>query len=89
MPSRPQKPRKRPGVKSRRHQALRAIVLTEEEFCGVCGLEIDKRLPGTDPMGGTLGHILSVRAFPEFEFDRDNCQAEHLACNIGKAGDHA
>ncbi len=82
MPYRPDPGRKRKGHHTSRHQRLRAQVIAEEVYCGVCGGIVDKTLPGTDPMGPTIGHIQSVRFHPELEFDRDNVELEHRECNL-------
>jgi 5-methylcytosine-specific restriction endonuclease McrA len=51
--------------------------------CGICRFPIDLDLPGTDPMGPSIDHIVprsrSGTDAPE------NLQLTHLRCNLDKS----
>lgn len=51
-----------------------------ELTCGRCGRPIDKRLPGTHPLGLTVGHIVAVRNGGTDELH--NLRPEHRSCNL-------
>lgn len=52
----------RPNFRERGYDAEydrnHAVVLREETHCGLCGRLVDKSLPGTDPDGPSVDHIV-------------------------------
>lgn len=72
-----------PHTASRRlghhHHTIRAQVIAEESHCGICGLPVDKTLPGTHPDGPTVDHIIRRRdGGPNA---RSNYRLAHQRCN--------
>lgn len=67
------------GRAGRPWDRLRRQVIAEETHCWRCGHPVDKRLPGTHPLGPTAGHIIAVTngGAPE---DRTNLRLEHKIC---------
>lgn len=73
------------SVRSRRlgAQAHRLAIFERGEWtCGICGDSIDPDLPGTDPNGATMDHIVPVSAGGMD--DDDNLQPAHRRCNEAK-----
>lgn len=50
--------------------------------CGLCHRHIDLTLPGTDPMGATIDHIIPISKGGEHS--RRNVQIAHRLCNMRK-----
>lgn len=61
----------------------RAAVLARESVCYLCGKPVDKRLPGSSPMGPTVDH-LAARASGGSLYDLSNLHLAHQICNSRK-----
>lgn len=59
-------------------------VLMTQDVCGICGKPVNKSLPGTDPMGPTIDHIIPI-AKGGHPADISNLQLAHRACNRQKS----
>lgn len=55
-----------------------------QDVCGICGKPVDKSLPGTDPMGPTIDHIIPI-AKGGHPADLSNLQLAHRCCNRQKS----
>jgi len=65
---------------ARLRMKLRARVLREESVCWLCGHEVDKSLPASDPMHPQLDHVVPVSKGGKV-YDRDNARLSHALCN--------
>ena len=61
----------------------RAAVLARESVCYLCGLPVDKSLPGSSPMGPTVDHT-EARAAGGPLYDPSNLHLAHQICNSRK-----
>lgn len=59
-------------------------ILMTQDVCGICGKPVDKRLPGTDPMGPTIDHIIPISRGGH-PADLSNLQLAHRCCNRQKS----
>ena len=59
-------------------------ILMSQDTCGICGKPVDKTLPGTDPMGPTIDHIIPI-AKGGHPADISNLQLAHRCCNRRKS----
>lgn len=59
-------------------------ILMTQDICGICGKPVDKSLPGTDPMGPTIDHIIPI-AKGGHPADISNLQLAHRQCNRKKS----
>ncbi len=60
----------------------RRRVLRDEDICWLCGVVVDKRLPGTDPNGPTVDHV--VPRENGGTNDLGNLRLAHLRCNSAR-----
>lgn len=69
-------------------RTLRARVLAEEEFCGICGRWVDKLLKNPAPGAPQVDHIIPVTVAPQLTMVRSNLRLVHRVCNLrrGTAG---
>ena len=58
---------------------IRRQVIREESFCHICGAEVDKTLPNTDPMHAAVDHLLPYALGGTDT--RDNAALSHAQCN--------
>ena len=59
-------------------------ILMSQDTCGICGKPVDKTLPGADPMGPTIDHIIPI-AKGGHPADISNLQLAHRCCNRQKS----
>lgn len=55
-------------------------VLASQDYCGICGRFVDKRLKRPDPMAPEVDHIIPIAAGGH-PSDIDNLQLTHARCN--------
>lgn len=66
------------------YERNKKLILMSQEICGICGKPVDKSLPGTDPMGPTIDHIIPI-AKGGHPADISNLQLAHRCCNRQKS----
>lgn len=76
----PGKGPERLGVFRQEFERNKKHLLRTQNTCGICGREIDMSLPGTDPMGPTVDHIIPI-AKGGHPADINNLQLAHRSCN--------
>lgn len=59
-------------------------IFMSQRTCGICGKPVDMSLPGTDPMGPTIDHIVPI-AKGGHPADISNLQLAHRHCNREKS----
>lgn len=59
-------------------------IMMTQDTCGICGKLVDKSLPGTDPKGPTIDHIIPI-ARGGHPADISNLQLAHRCCNVAKS----
>lgn len=74
--------------RGRAWRTLRARVLAEESYCGICGLEVDKSLPRAHPRAPQVDHVIPVSVAPQLVMVRSNLRLVCRICNLrrGTAG---
>lgn len=66
-----------------RHRKNRDAILNQPGplYCWICGLEINRDLPRTDPQSLEIDHVLPVSTHPELRFDLANVRPCCKQCN--------
>ena len=59
-------------------------VRAEEDYCYLCGYEVDKSLPRYHPYSGQAEHVLCAKDHPELAYERTNVRLAHRICNLRK-----
>lgn len=54
-------------------------IIRENDYCFICGDVVDKSLPGNDPMGPSIDHLIPVSKGGTD--DDENLYLAHLMCN--------
>lgn len=54
-------------------------IIKEQSYCFLCGDLVDKDLPGNDPMGPSVDHLIPVSKGGSD--DPENLYLSHLSCN--------
>lgn len=54
-------------------------IIRENNYCFICGDVVDKDLPGNDPMGPSIDHLIPVAKGGTD--DPENLYLAHLLCN--------
>lgn len=67
-----------------RRAQLRRRILTEENFCGICGSEIDKSLKTPHPYSAEVDEIIPISRGGD-PLARGNTQLAHRICNQRKS----
>lgn len=61
-------------------KAKRARILKDQSHCYICGSAVDTSVPGTDPHGPSVDHLIPVSQGGTD--DPENLILTHLACNM-------
>lgn len=60
------------------------IVLASQDFCGICGRQVDKTLKFPHPLSACIDHIIPINKSGH-PSDLNNLQLAHLTCNRTKS----
>ena len=72
------------GSHKRIYEKNRRLVISQNDFCAICGKPVDKTLRFPHPMSATADHIIPI-AKGGHPSALDNLQLAHLICNQVKS----
>ena len=73
----------RDGTHRSQFEKNKKRIYATQEYCGICGHPVDKKLKYPDPMSKCIDHIIPIvkGGHPSA---MDNLQLAHLTCNLKK-----